>query len=54
MPCLITALMRSAIKKTTKKANNKISKNKNFAAKTHYLNLEAHLVTKSKCNRIKP
>ena len=41
MPCLITTLKRSAIKKTTRKNNNKISKNKNFNAKTQYLNLKA-------------
>ena len=39
MPCLITAPTRSAIKKTTK--NNKIGKNKNFTARTEYLNLKA-------------
>ena len=33
--------MSSAIKKTTRKKNNKISKNKNFKAKTQYLNLKA-------------
>ena len=38
MPCLITALKRSAVKKTTRKnKNNKISENKNFTAKTQYL-----------------
>ena len=43
MPCPITTLTSSAIKKTTrKKTNNKISKNKNFKAKTQYLNLKAH------------
>ena len=42
MPCLITTLTKSAIKKTMRiKTNNKISKNKNFKAKTHYLNLKA-------------
>ena len=42
MPCLITALTRSATKKTTrKKTNNKISKNKNLKVKTQYLNLKA-------------
>ena len=42
MPCLITALTRSVIEKTTrKKTNNKRSKNKNFTAKTKYLNLNA-------------
>ena len=38
MPCLIT--MRSATEKTPRK-NNKKSKNKNFTAKTQYLNLKA-------------
>ena len=44
MPCKITTLTSSAIKKTTrtKKTNNKTSKNKNFKAKTQYLNLKAH------------
>ena len=33
--------MRTAIKETTRKrSNNKISKNKNFTAKTQYLNLK--------------
>ena len=42
MPCLIATLRSSDIKKTTrKKTNNKISKNKNFKAKTQYLNLKA-------------
>ena len=42
MPCPITTLTSFAIKKTTsKKTYNKISKNKNFKAKTYYLNLEA-------------
>ena len=43
MPCLITALTRSAIEKTTKK-NNKQQKrqnNKNFTAETQFLNLKA-------------
>ena len=41
MPCLITTLTRSAVKKITrKKTNNKISKNRNFKAKTQYLNLK--------------
>ena len=38
--CLIRAPTRSAIKKTTTK-NYKMSKNKNFTAKTQYLNLKA-------------
>ena len=40
MPCLITAPTRSDSNKTTrqKQTNNKISKNKNFTAKTEYLN----------------
>ena len=44
MPCFIKAPIRSDIKKTTrqKKNNQKISKNKNFTAKTEYVNLEAH------------
>ena len=44
MPCLITAPMRSDLKETTrqKKTIKKISKNKNFTAKTEYLNLKAH------------
>ena len=38
MPCFNKALMRSAIKKTTrKKTNKKISKNKHFTAKTQFL-----------------
>ena len=42
MPCPITTLTSSTIKKTTrKKTNNKIGKNKNFKAKTQYLNLKA-------------
>ena len=35
--------MRSDLKKTTRqKTNQKMSKNKNFTAKTEYLNLKAH------------
>ena len=42
MPCPITILWSSALKKTTrKKTNNKISKNKHFKTKTQYLNLKA-------------
>ena len=42
MPCLNTATTRSAVKETTRKnQNNKISKNKNFTAKTEYQNLKA-------------
>ena len=42
MSRLIAALRRSAIKKTTrKKTTIKVSKNKNFAAETEYLNLKA-------------
>ena len=41
MPCLITTLTRPAIKKTTRKRNNKISKNKNSKAKSQNLNLKA-------------
>ena len=42
MPCLTTALTRSAKKKIPiKKTNYKISKNKNFTAKSQYLNLKA-------------
>ena len=42
MPCLITAATRSAVNRTTrKKTNNKISKNKNFTAKTEYQILKA-------------
>ena len=42
-PCVITAPTRSDIEETTrqKKTNNKISKNKNFTAKTEYQNLKA-------------
>ena len=40
MQCLITALTRSFIEKTKKKKTNK-SKNKNFTAKTKYLNMNA-------------
>ena len=47
MPCLIKALKRPAIKKTIKKTNNRISKNKNFTAKSQYLNLKAA------CNNVK-
>ena len=41
MPCLITALTRSAIKKLQLKTNSNTRKNKNFTAKTQYLNLKA-------------
>ena len=41
MPCPITSITSSAIKRTTRKKNNKISKNENFKAKTQYLNLKA-------------
>ena len=41
MPCLITALTRSAIKKTTRKKNKQQNKQKNFTPKTKYLNLKA-------------
>ena len=41
MSCLITALMRSANKKTTKKKNKKISKTKKLTAITQYLNVKA-------------
>ena len=42
MPCLITAPTLSDIKETKRqKAKNKISINKNFTAKTEYLNLKA-------------
>ena len=41
MPCLITALTRSASKKTTRKNTNKISKTKKLMAKTQYLNVKA-------------
>ena len=41
MPCLITALTRSFIEKTTKKTNNKKKQNNNFTAKTKYLSLNA-------------
>ena len=47
MSCLITAPIKSDIEETTRqKTNNKISKNKNFTAKTEYLNLK-HVVTTS-------
>ena len=46
MQCLIAALTKSTIKKNTGK-NNKISKNKNFTAKTQYANLKAS------CNNLK-
>ena len=43
MPCLITVPMRFDLKRLQdKKTTKKISKNKNFAAKTEYLNLKAH------------
>ena len=37
-PCVITAPTRSDIEETTrqKKTNNKVSKNKNFTAKTEF------------------
>ena len=41
MPCLITAPMTSDIKQTTRQ-KTKISKNKNFTAKTENLNSKAH------------
>ena len=42
MPCLNTALTRSANKKTTKKTTNKkISKCKSFMAENQYINLKA-------------
>ena len=42
MPFPITAPTRSVVKETTrKKTNNKISKNKNFTAKTENQNLKA-------------
>ena len=41
MPCLITALTSSALKKTPRKKDKKQSKNKSFMAKTQYLNLKA-------------
>ena len=55
MPCLITAPIRSDINKTKKrqKNNRKISKNKNFTAKTEYLNLKAHS-NNVKMQQIKP
>ena len=37
----MTALTRSAIKILQEKKTNKTSKNKNFTAKTQYLNLKA-------------
>ena len=40
MPCLITALTRSA-NNNTKRKKNKISKTKKITAKTQYLNLRA-------------
>ena len=43
MPCPITAPMRSDLKEDTRQTKTKkISKNKNFTAKTEYLNLRAH------------
>ena len=42
MPCLIIAPKRSDLKETTRQKNNQKSKNKNFTAKTEYLNLKAH------------
>ena len=42
MSCLITALTRSVIKKTTRKSKQKTSKSKKkFTAKIEYLNLKA-------------
>ena len=43
MPYLITTPVRSDLKETTRqKTTKKNSKNKNFTAKTEYLNLKAH------------
>ena len=52
MPCLITALTRSAIKKTTRKNKQKISKTKISRQKLN-IQIFKHIVTTSKCNRIK-
>ena len=42
MPCLITALTRSTIEKTTRKNSKQQNKqNKNFTAETRYLKLKA-------------
>ena len=43
MPCLISAPTRSDVKETTrqKETNKKISKNKNFTAKTEDVSLKA-------------
>ena len=41
MPCLITALTRSAIEKTTRKNNKQKDKQKKFTTETQYLNLKA-------------
>ena len=42
IPCLITALTKFVIEKTTRKKNKQRNKqNKNFTAKTKYLNLNA-------------
>ena len=41
MPCLITALIRSFIEKTTKKNKQQKKQKQNFTAKTKYLNLNA-------------
>ena len=43
MPCLTTALTRSAIKKSTRK-KNKISRNEIFTAKSRRPNLKAHRI----------
>ena len=42
MPCLITAPMRFDLKETTRQRQQKNSKNRDFTAKTEYLNLKAH------------
>ena len=41
MPCLITALTRSFIEKTTKKNKQQKKQKQKFTAKTKYLNLNA-------------
>ena len=54
MPCLITALTRSANKKTKRKKTNKKGKLKKLTAKTQYLNVIALSKQRQiKCNQIK-
>ena len=53
MPCLITALTRSAIEKTTRKNNKQHKQKKNFIANTQYINMKASC-NNVKINQMKP